>query len=93
MAEFLDQDAIDRLERELSLAGPKFELAQKAKDKIRLMYYDVTKHPLLNPLDTLTDVCHLIRILSSCIQNDNKYYLSFMLLKNTYIRRGYLPQL
>lgn len=33
MAEFLDQDAIDRLQHELSLYGPKMELANSAKSK------------------------------------------------------------
>lgn len=89
MAEFLDQEAIDKLQYELALAGPKIELAKSAKDKIRLMYFEITKHPLVNPLDSVADIAHLIKVLSTVIDSTNKYYSSFMLLKNSYIRRGH----
>lgn len=87
MAEFLDQDAIDRLQHELSLYGPKMELANSAKSKIRLMYFEVFKYPLLNPLGNLTDIGRAIKDLSTEITESSQYYSSFTLLKNAYIKR------
>lgn len=87
MAEFLDQEAIDKLQHELSLFGPKIELANSAKAKIRLMYFEVIKQPLLNPLSNLVDIGRAIKEMSSEITTSSQYYNSFNLLKLSYIKR------
>jgi len=93
MAVFLDQDAIDRLEYELSIVSARNDLAKKARDKLKIMYLDVTKQHLDGPLLTLLEIRNVITVLSSVIQSDNRYYQSFMLLKKTYIKRGCAPEL
>lgn len=78
MAEFLDQEAIDKLQYELSLFEPKIELSKTAKDKIRLMYFELFKYPLLNPLSNLAEIGRAIKDLSSVIQEDSRYYNDYM---------------
>lgn len=87
MAEFLDQDAIDKLQYELSIVGPKIDKSNSAKDKIRLMYFELFKYPLLNPLSNLTEIGRAIKEISTIIQENSQYYYSFNLLKTTYIKR------
>lgn len=56
---FLDQDEIDRLQQELSVVTAKVNLAQSAKDKVKIMFYDTTGSPLHSKLDNLDKQVHV----------------------------------
>jgi hypothetical protein len=87
MADFLDQDAIDRLQYELAVIGSKKQLASDAKDKIRSMYFDIVKTPLVSALDSLEEIYKVISKIDAYIKQDSPYTGSFFKLKASYYKR------
>ena len=84
---FLDQDEIDRLQKELSIVTAKVNLAQSAKDKVKIMFYDTTGSPLHSKLDNLDEIGSIINTIDSCIKTNSKYFDSFSKLKFSYLKK------
>lgn len=87
MSGFLDQSEIDRLEVELVQLNVKKELAESAKEKVRVMYYDIVGSPLFTSLDTLEEIGKAINDMDIRIKPDSKYSLAFINLKSSYLKR------
>lgn len=87
MSGFLDQSEIDRLEVELVQLNAKKELAESAKEKVRVMYYDIVGSPLFTNLDTLEEIGKAINDMDIRIKPDSKYSLAFINLKSSYLKR------
>ena len=83
----LEQDEIDRLQRELANVERLKDLALRAKEKIRAMYFSVLSTICVSDLETLEDIGEVIDKLDSKINRQSKYFDSFNLLKQSYQRR------
>ena len=87
MSGFLDQDEIDRLQRELEFLSEKKEKAITAKEKVKKMYFDIVKYRCPNDMSSLDEVGTVINDINMKIETSTKYYESFVLLKNSYSKR------
>ena len=83
----LEQDEIDRLQRELANLDQRKDLALRAREKIRAMHLEILGSACLSDLETLDDIGALISRLDSKILTSTKYYESFNLLKQSYFER------
>ena len=83
----LEQDEIDRLQLELANVERLKDLALRAKEKIRAMYFSVLSTICVSDLETLEDIGEVIDKLDSKINRQSKYFDSFNLLKQSYQRR------
>ena len=83
----LEQDEIDRLQRELANLYQKKDLALRAKEKIRAMHLEVLGSVCLSDLETLEEIGDTINRINSKITRQNTYFDSFNLLKQSYQRR------
>lgn len=78
MAEFLEQDEINKLQEEMLR---QLELSATAKDKIALIYEDVLGIEISSPLSTLKQISDTVRIIGSSIGEDHVYYPDFRRLE------------
>lgn len=83
----LEQDEIDRLQRELANLYQKKDLALRAREEIRAMHLEVLGSTCLSVLETLEEIGDCINRINSKITRQSKYYDSFNLLKQSYQRR------
>lgn len=83
----LEQDEIDKLQRELANLYQKKDLALRAREKIRAMHLEVLGSTCLSVLETLEEIGDCINRINSKITRQSKYYDSFNLLKQSYQRR------
>ena len=83
----LEQDEIDRLQRELANLDQRKDLALRAREKIRAMHLDVLGSACLSDLETLDEIGAIISKLDSKILPSTKYYESFLRLKQSYFSR------
>lgn len=88
MSIFLDQDEIDRLQRELASVSEKKEKSLTAKDKIRKMYAEVVKYSCPNDMNNLDEIGVIINDINMKINTQSKYYESFTNLKYSYSKRN-----
>jgi hypothetical protein len=87
MSEFLDQSEIDRLEFALSEITVKKEKSISAIQKIKQMYFTIVKQYCENKFDSLEDIGNVITVIGNYIKQNNEYYSSFIMLKNSYLER------
>lgn len=87
MSGFLDQREIDKIQAELTALKIKKELAESAKEKIKLMYYDTTGSPLFSDLDSLEEIGKCINTIDNWLKPDSKYSMAFISLKSNYLKR------
>lgn len=87
MADFLDQDEIDRLQYELSVISRKKDLSVTAKEKVKAMYLEPVKSICPNELSSLNEIGLCINNINMKITSQSKYYDSFIKLKISYSRR------
>lgn len=87
MSGFLDQSEIDRLQYELAVLTSKKQLALEAKDKIKTMYFDIVKAPLMSSLENLDEIREAINQMEIHIKQDSKYKDSLFSLKASYQKR------
>ena len=83
----LEQDEIDKLQRELANLDQRKDLALRAREKIRAMHLEILSSVCLSDLETLDDIGALISRLDSKISQSTKYYESFSKLKQSYFKR------
>ena len=83
----LEQDEIDKLQRELANLDQRKDLALRAREKIRTMHLEILGSACLSDLETLEDIGALISRLDSKILPSTKYYESFSKLKQSYFKR------
>ena len=83
----LEQDEIDRLQRELANLDKRKDLALRAREKIRDMYLNIMSVALLSDLETLEEIGDTINRINLKITHKSKHYDSFNLLKQSYQRR------
>lgn len=83
----LEQSEIDKLQEAMESIGAKKDLAKSAKEKISIMYYDVTDTPCLSEMSTLDEIGEVVEIIDSKIKPSTKYYESFEKLKYSYKKR------
>ena len=83
----LEQDEIDKLQRELANLDQRKDLALRAREKIRAMHLEILGSVCLSDLETLDDIGALISRLDSKILPSTKYYESFLRLKQSYFSR------
>ena len=83
----LEQDEIDKLQRELANLDQRKDLALRAREEIRAMYLEILGSVCLSDIETLDDIGALISRLDSKILPSTKYYESFSKLKQSYQRR------
>ena len=83
----LEQDEIDRLQRELANLDQRKDLALRAREKIRAMHLEILGSVCLSDLETLDDIGYCIDKLDSKILQSTKYYESFSKLKQSYFKR------
>lgn len=87
MSEFLDQDAIDAIKNKLDSLNNLKDLAESAKEKIAIMYYDLCREPMRSNLETLDEIGDVIDAIERRLKYDSKYTESFFMLRNSYIKR------
>ena len=83
----LEQDEIDKLQRELANLDQRKDLALRAREKIRAMHLEILGSVYLSDIETLDDIGYVIDKLDSKISPSTKYYESFSKLKQSYFER------
>ena len=84
MNKFLEQGEVDRLIQLQVELAEKQNKAKTAKEKIKEMFIHEMGYPCFEEMNTLTSIGKVIEELSTGINRDSQYFISFMMLKQSY---------